>query len=166
MKRMQLWGAVLVTTCLASVAFAADCGAEARALMPSNGQLAAMCPGEPLFNKAPSVMGSKTMCHYDYGAPGAAGMMVSKLPAKSAKETAESDAKMGAPGYQTSVTKLPYKGVEGYAFSMSKGPMVLSSAYYVDSKAGVLKIEFWMMDKKKLDGCLEGVIRAVLAKAK
>jgi len=74
MKRMQLWGAVFSTTCLASVAFAAECGAEARALMPSNGELAAMCPGEPLFNKAPSVMGSKTMCHYDYGAPGAAGM--------------------------------------------------------------------------------------------
>jgi hypothetical protein len=166
MNAIHLCAAVLPLGLMGSVAVAAECGPDSQALMPSASELAALCPAELLFKKAPTLMGSKTMCHYDFGAPGAAGMMVSKESDKSAKAAADDAGKMSIPGYTVSTTKLPWSGVEGYAYSMSKNGTALSSAYFVDSKAGVLKIEFWITDRSKLNACLEKAVRAVLAKAK
>jgi hypothetical protein len=160
--------AVLAALCASPAAHglpAQTCPPATKAWMQSGEEMAAACSFEPLFKESIAEIGTEHSCHYDFGKlPGLAGLDVTQDSQKSADAAAKEAVATYAqlPGYSGTAKNLPWAGVEASQFVVAKGGSRITSGYYVMTKKGLLKIEFWTSDRTKTDSCAEKIIRIVI----
>lgn len=148
-------------TGLAAHAAGTPCTPEALKRLPSQEDLAKLCPKQPLFAKAPqTVSDPRGGCSLMFVAEGGGMLQVTAAkqlmevaggPKANAEKAAQQFGKMSG-GKGPAVKRMPWKSVEAYALENTPG-------YFVDSGGQVLVVHVTaVMAKPPSDDCVEAIV--------